>query len=53
LLSLRFNSRVRIKTYTDEITPVASICDLYDAANWMEREVRKINFIIIRIIIDK
>ncbi|CAF3828138.1 unnamed protein product [Adineta steineri] len=39
LLSLRFNSRVRVKTYTDEMTPVASICDLYDAANWMEREV--------------
>ncbi|CAF4408324.1 unnamed protein product, partial [Adineta steineri] len=33
LLSLRFNSRVRVKTYTDEMTPVASICDLYDAAN--------------------
>lgn len=39
LLSLRFNSRVRVKTYTDEITPVASICDLFEAANWMEREV--------------
>ncbi|CAF1636107.1 unnamed protein product [Adineta ricciae] len=39
LLSLRFNSRVRVKTYTDELTPIASICDLFDAANWMEREV--------------
>lgn len=39
LLSLRFNSRVRVKAYTDEMSPVASICDLYDAANWMEREV--------------
>ena len=39
LLSLRFSSRGGVKTYTDEITPVASICDLFEAANWMEREV--------------
>lgn len=39
LLSLRYNSRVRVRTYTDELTPVSSICDLYQAANWYEREV--------------
>ncbi|CAF3678900.1 unnamed protein product [Rotaria sp. Silwood1] len=39
LLSLRYNSRVRVKTYTDELTPIASICDLFEGANWMEREV--------------
>ncbi|VDM01446.1 unnamed protein product [Schistocephalus solidus] len=39
LLSLRYNSRARVRTYTDELTPISSICDLYQAANWFEREV--------------
>jgi len=39
LLSHRFNSRVRVKTYTDELTPVDSVNDIYKAANWNEREV--------------
>ncbi|KAF2874588.1 hypothetical protein BDV95DRAFT_488155 [Massariosphaeria phaeospora] len=39
MLSIRHNSRLRIKTYADEATPVPSICDLYDGANWYEREV--------------
>ncbi|KAL5106444.1 NADH dehydrogenase ubiquinone iron-sulfur protein 3 mitochondrial [Taenia crassiceps] len=39
LLSLRYNSRVRVRTYTDELTPISSVCDLYQAANWYEREV--------------
>ncbi|WPH02602.1 NADH-ubiquinone oxidoreductase 30.4 kDa subunit [Acrodontium crateriforme] len=39
LLSVRHNSRIRVKTYADETTPVPSICDLYDGANWYEREV--------------
>ncbi|KIW04241.1 NADH-ubiquinone oxidoreductase 30.4 kDa subunit, mitochondrial [Verruconis gallopava] len=39
LLSVRHNSRIRVKTYADEATPVPSICDLYDGANWYEREV--------------
>jgi NADH dehydrogenase (ubiquinone) Fe-S protein 3 len=39
LLSIRHNSRIRVKTYADEATPVPSICDLYDGANWYEREV--------------
>ncbi|KAF8429745.1 NADH dehydrogenase iron-sulfur protein 3 mitochondrial precursor, partial [Tirmania nivea] len=38
LLSVRHNSRIRVKTYADEATPVPSICDLYDGANWFERE---------------
>jgi NADH dehydrogenase (ubiquinone) Fe-S protein 3 len=38
LLSLRFNQRIRIKTYTDELTPVDSICDVFAGANWYERE---------------
>ncbi|XP_069714228.1 LOW QUALITY PROTEIN: NADH dehydrogenase [ubiquinone] iron-sulfur protein 3, mitochondrial [Phaenicophaeus curvirostris] len=39
LLSLRFNSRIRVKTYTDELTPVDSAVSVYKAANWYEREV--------------
>jgi NADH/F420H2 dehydrogenase subunit C len=39
LLSIRHNSRIRVKTYADEATPVPSITSLYDGANWYEREV--------------
>ncbi|XP_055370856.1 NADH dehydrogenase [ubiquinone] iron-sulfur protein 3, mitochondrial [Condylostylus longicornis] len=39
ILSLRYNSRIRVKTYTDELTPVDSACDVHKAANWYEREV--------------
>lgn len=39
LLSLRFNSRIRVKTYTDELTPVESSVSVYKAANWYEREI--------------
>ncbi|XP_066954276.1 NADH dehydrogenase [ubiquinone] iron-sulfur protein 3, mitochondrial [Macrobrachium rosenbergii] len=38
LLSLRYNSRIRVRTYTDELTPVDSACDVYHGANWYERE---------------
>ncbi|KAJ8918632.1 hypothetical protein NQ315_013138 [Exocentrus adspersus] len=39
LLSLRFNSRIRVKTYTDELTPIESCDGIYKAANWYEREI--------------
>jgi NADH dehydrogenase (ubiquinone) Fe-S protein 3 len=39
LLSLRYNARIRVKTYTDELTPIDSICELFKGANWYEREV--------------
>lgn len=39
LLSLRFNSRVRVKTYTDELTPIESADSVFKAANWYEREI--------------
>ncbi|KAL6040700.1 hypothetical protein STEG23_006980 [Scotinomys teguina] len=39
LLSLRFNSRIRVKTYADELTPIESIVSVHKAANWYEREV--------------
>ncbi|KAM0331420.1 hypothetical protein ACHAQA_003093 [Verticillium albo-atrum] len=38
LLSVRFNSRIRVKTYADEVSPVPSITGLFDGANWYERE---------------
>ena len=39
LLSTKYNSRIKIKTFVDELTPVESIVDLYQSANWLEREV--------------
>lgn len=39
LLSLRYNSRIRVKTYTDELTPIDSCNDIFKAANWYEREI--------------
>lgn len=39
LLSPRQNLRIRIKTQTDEETPVPSAVELFPAANWFEREV--------------
>jgi NADH dehydrogenase (ubiquinone) Fe-S protein 3 len=36
---VRHNSRIRVKTYADEASPVPSITSLYDGANWYEREV--------------
>lgn len=39
LLSLTYNSRIRVKTYADELTPVDSVTPLFSSANWMEREV--------------
>ncbi|XP_010369430.1 NADH dehydrogenase [ubiquinone] iron-sulfur protein 3, mitochondrial isoform X1 [Rhinopithecus roxellana] len=39
LLSLRFNSRIRVKTYTDELTPIESAISVFKAANWYEREI--------------
>ena len=38
LLSLRLNHRIRVKTETDETTPVPSAVDVFPAANWFERE---------------
>ncbi|KAL3962737.1 hypothetical protein ACCO45_004260 [Purpureocillium lilacinum] len=39
LLSVRHNSRIRVKTYADEASPVPSVTSLFDGANWYEREV--------------
>jgi NADH dehydrogenase (ubiquinone) Fe-S protein 3 len=39
LLSVRFNQRVIVKTYTDELTPIDSVTPIFQGANWYEREV--------------
>eukprot|EP00048_Salpingoeca_helianthica_P014922 m.224238 g.224238 ORF g.224238 m.224238 type:complete len:237 (-) comp16426_c0_seq1:30-740(-) len=39
LLSVTNNSRVRVKTYTDELTPIESAVPVFSGANWFEREV--------------
>lgn len=39
LLSLRYNSRIRVKTQVDELTPVPSVTSIFSAAGWFEREV--------------
>ncbi|KAH9507651.1 NADH dehydrogenase Fe-S protein subunit 3 ndufs3 [Bulinus truncatus] len=39
LQSIQFNSRIRVKTYTDELTPIESACLIYPGANWYEREI--------------
>lgn len=38
LLSVRHNSRIRVKTYANETSPVPSIVPLFQGANWFERE---------------
>ena len=30
---------MRVKTYTDELTPIESVNDIFKAANWNEREI--------------
>ena len=38
LLSVRKNVRIRVKTTTDEATPVHSVISVFPNANWYERE---------------
>ncbi|MDX7951201.1 NADH-quinone oxidoreductase subunit C [Lichenihabitans sp. Uapishka_5] len=38
LLSPKFNRRVRVKTMTDETTPLPSLIEVFPSANWFERE---------------
>lgn len=39
LLSFRFSERARLKTYTDELTPLHSGFDVWKGCNWYEREI--------------
>ena len=37
-LSPKQNARIRVKTETDEVTPVPSIIEIFPGADWFERE---------------
>lgn len=39
LLSIRFNSRLKIKVSLNELQPINSIIEIYKSANWSEREI--------------
>ncbi len=39
LLSLTFNSRIRVKTFVNEYSIVSSITSIFENSNWWEREV--------------
>ncbi|WOO83436.1 NADH-ubiquinone oxidoreductase 30 subunit, mitochondrial [Vanrija pseudolonga] len=39
LLSVAHQSRIRVKTYADEVSPVPSATAVFEGANWYEREV--------------
>lgn len=39
LLSHRYNSRIRVRTYADEIAPIDSITSIFSGAEWYEREI--------------
>lgn len=39
ILSIRYNSRIRIKIYINELTSVDSSVSIYSASNWHEREI--------------
>jgi NADH dehydrogenase (ubiquinone) Fe-S protein 3 len=39
LLSVKYNSRVRVQTHVDEVTPLESATKLFRGADWFEREI--------------
>jgi NADH dehydrogenase (ubiquinone) Fe-S protein 3 len=39
LLSIRYAFRLRLRLYTEVLTPVISVTDMYKGADWLEREV--------------
>jgi NADH dehydrogenase (ubiquinone) Fe-S protein 3 len=38
LLSIVYNTRINIRTFTNELYPINSVIDIYKNANWSERE---------------
>ena len=39
LLSLKYNARLRIKTYVNEVGSIESVTSIFNSANWWEREI--------------
>lgn len=39
LLSIKYNARINIRSYTNELTPLSSVTAIYSGANWSEREI--------------
>ena len=39
LLSVRFNHRIRVKTFVDDVTPLISSASVFPASTWWEREI--------------
>ncbi|RIB13588.1 hypothetical protein C2G38_2197418 [Gigaspora rosea] len=39
MLSIHYNTRIRVKTYTNKISPVPLIISLFNEVNWFEKEV--------------
>lgn len=39
LLSLAYNTRIRVKLFIDPVTSVLSSCSIYKCADWWEREI--------------
>ena len=44
MLSPTYNSRIRVKTYTNELTAIDSVTPIFSSANWAEREVPPFSF---------
>jgi NADH dehydrogenase (ubiquinone) Fe-S protein 3 len=40
MLSVKYNARIRVKTYADELTPVPSVTPEFNGANWCVRRPR-------------
>lgn len=39
LLSIRYSSRLRVKVFTDEATPINSCCGFFSSSGWYECEI--------------
>jgi NADH dehydrogenase (ubiquinone) Fe-S protein 3 len=39
LLSIRFNHRIRVKTFVDDVTPLVSSSSVFPGSTWWEREI--------------
>lgn len=39
LLSIKYNSRIRLKVFVDELTPINTVEHIYSAATWWEAEI--------------